>query len=115
MDNNCASVTFPDFTRGHWNDVKGYKHQYASAEEEAAVEASSKAWTAAWKAAGEKNNLWKLFDAMTKAETEWLKSQDINHPKGISRFSLGMPFFYAKKNYHILHTFLSLPAIPPCA
>ena len=58
MDNNCASVTFPDFTRGHWNDVKGYKHKYASAEEEAAVEASSKAWTAAWKAAGAKNNLW---------------------------------------------------------
>lgn len=70
MDNNCASVTFPDFTRGHWNDVKGYKHQYASAEEEAAVEASSKAWTAAWKAAGEKNNLWKFFDAMTKADAK---------------------------------------------
>lgn len=70
MDNNCASVTFPDFTRGHWNDVKGYKHKYASAEEEAAVEASSKAWTAAWKTAGEKNNLWKLFDAMTKADAK---------------------------------------------
>lgn len=70
MDNNCASVTFPDFTRGHWDDVKGYKHQYASAEEEAAVEASSKAWTAAWKAAGAKNNLWKLFDAMTKADAK---------------------------------------------
>lgn len=70
MDNNCASVTFPDFTRGHWDDVKGYKHEYASAEEEAAVEASSKAWTAAWKAAGEKNNLWKLFDAMTKADAK---------------------------------------------
>lgn len=70
MDNNCASVTFPDFTRGHWNDVKGYKHKYASAEEEAAVEASSKAWTAAWKSAGAKNNLWKLFDAMTKADAK---------------------------------------------
>lgn len=70
MDNNCASVTFPDFTRGHWNDVKGYKHKYASAEEEATVEASSKAWTAAWKAAGAKNNLWKLFDAMTKADAK---------------------------------------------
>lgn len=70
MDNNCASVTFPDFTRGHWNDVKGYKHKYASAEEEAAVEASSKAWTAAWKAAGAKNNLWKFFDAMTKADAK---------------------------------------------
>jgi hypothetical protein len=24
MDNNCAAVQFPDFTRGHWNDVKGF-------------------------------------------------------------------------------------------
>ena len=29
MDNNCASVAFPDFTRGNWNKVKGYKHAYA--------------------------------------------------------------------------------------
>ena len=26
MDNNCAAVAFPDFTRGEWNVVKGYKH-----------------------------------------------------------------------------------------
>ena len=25
MDNNCAPVAFPDFTRGEWNVVKGYK------------------------------------------------------------------------------------------
>ncbi|MDE6378358.1 MAG: Gfo/Idh/MocA family oxidoreductase, partial [Duncaniella sp.] len=29
MDNNCASVEFPDFTRGHWNDVKGFNHAWA--------------------------------------------------------------------------------------
>lgn len=22
MDNGCAAVAFPDFTRGHWNDIK---------------------------------------------------------------------------------------------
>ncbi|MGL5787989.1 MAG: Gfo/Idh/MocA family protein [Bacteroidales bacterium] len=35
MDNNCAAVAFPDFTRGDWNTVKGYKHAYASPEDEA--------------------------------------------------------------------------------
>ena len=29
MDNGCAPVAFPDFTRGHWNDVQGYSHAYA--------------------------------------------------------------------------------------
>ena len=37
MDHNCAAVEFPDFTRGHWNDVKGYKHAYASEADEQAV------------------------------------------------------------------------------
>lgn len=26
MDNNCAAVAFPDFTRGEWNKMQGYKH-----------------------------------------------------------------------------------------
>ena len=34
MDNNCAAVEFPDFTRGEWNVIKGYKFAYASLEEE---------------------------------------------------------------------------------
>ena len=25
MDNGCAAVAFPDFTRGEWNVTKGYK------------------------------------------------------------------------------------------
>ena len=37
QDNGCAAVAFPDFTRGEWNVVKGYKHAYASPEEEAAA------------------------------------------------------------------------------
>ena len=62
MDNNNASVAFPDFTRGHWNDVKGYKHAYAPAEEEAATEAAAEAYTAAHKDAVAKLNLWTLYD-----------------------------------------------------
>ena len=68
MDNNCAAVTFPDFTRGHWNDVKGYKHAFAEPEKEAAVEAKAEAYTAAQKAAVAKYNLWALYDAAQKAE-----------------------------------------------
>ena len=57
MDNNCAAVAFPDFTRGHWNDVKGYKHAYAPAAEEAAVEAKAIAYTEAVKAATAKEKV----------------------------------------------------------
>lgn len=29
IENGCAPVAVPDFTRGHWNDVQGYRHAYA--------------------------------------------------------------------------------------
>lgn len=29
LENNSAPVAIPDFTRGHWNDVKGYRHAFA--------------------------------------------------------------------------------------
>lgn len=29
IENNSAPVAVPDFTRGHWNDVKGFRHAYA--------------------------------------------------------------------------------------
>lgn len=54
MDNNCASVAIPDFTRGEWNKVKGYKHAYASPEEEAASMEKAKAFTAKLKEQGAK-------------------------------------------------------------
>ena len=54
MDNGCAAVSFPDFTRGHWNEVKGFKHAFASAEDEAATEAAAKAATAKLKEQGAK-------------------------------------------------------------
>jgi len=54
MDNGCAAVAFPDFTRGEWNVVKGYKHAYASPEEEAAAMEKAKAFTAKLKELGAK-------------------------------------------------------------
>ncbi|MCM1111300.1 MAG: Gfo/Idh/MocA family oxidoreductase [Clostridium sp.] len=68
MDNNSASVAFPDFTRNHWNDVKGYKHAWATPEEEAATEARADALTAAQKQAVADNNVWALYEAAQKAE-----------------------------------------------
>ena len=68
MDNNCAAVAFPDFTRGHWNDVKGYKHAYATPEQEAATEAAADAYTAAQKEAAAKLKLWELYDNFKSAE-----------------------------------------------
>jgi hypothetical protein len=34
MDNGCAPVAIPDFTRGHWNDQQGFQHAYATPEAE---------------------------------------------------------------------------------
>ena len=68
MDNNCASVAFPDFTRGHWSEVIGYKHAYAAPADEAATEAAADAYTAAQKEVTAKKNLWALYDAVMKAK-----------------------------------------------
>ena len=54
MDNGCAAVAFPDFTRGHWNDVQGYSHAFASPEDEAAVAARARAYTVKLKEEGAK-------------------------------------------------------------
>ena len=54
MDNNCAAVQFPDFTRGHWNDVKGFKHAFANPEDEAEAEKAAKEATAKLKEQGAK-------------------------------------------------------------
>lgn len=66
MDNGCAAVSFPDFTRGHWNEVKGYKHAYASEADEKQAEATADAFTAAQKAAVKQADLWTLYDNMKK-------------------------------------------------
>ncbi len=69
MDNNCAAVAVPDFTRGHWNDVKGFRHAYASAEDEAAAEEIAKASTAAQKEAAAEYDLWTLYDKLQSDPT----------------------------------------------
>ena len=68
MDNNCAAVTFPDFTRGYWNKVDGFKHVYATAEEEAKTEADAKAYTAAQKKVTSDFKLWTLYDDVKTAK-----------------------------------------------
>ena len=42
MDNNCAAVAFPDFTRGEWNKMQGYKHAFATPEDEEATSEKAK-------------------------------------------------------------------------
>lgn len=68
MDHNNASVAIPDFTRGHWNDVKGFRHAFAKADEEKAVETKAKAVTAAEKEATKKFDLWTLYDNVKNAK-----------------------------------------------
>ena len=64
MDNGNKPVEFPDFTRGHWNDVRSYKHAFASPEEEAAVSKANDEFTAKRKAEGAK--IWAKKDGKKK-------------------------------------------------
>ena len=64
MDNGNLPVEVPDFTRGHWNDVKGYRHAYASPEEEAKTAAIAKAFTEELKKKGAK--YWEKYDKKNK-------------------------------------------------
>ena len=57
MDHGCAPVAVPDFTRGEWNKVKGYRHAYASPEAEKATLEKAEAFTARLKEQGAKE--WK--------------------------------------------------------
>ena len=76
MDNGNCSVAFPDFTRGHWNDVKGYKHAWAAPAEEAAAEAAAEAYTEAQKIAVKKLNLWNLYDAAQSGDAAAVKAYE---------------------------------------
>lgn len=77
MDHNCAAVEFPDFTRGHWNDIKtGFNHAYASPADEAATEASAKAFTENMKAETAAKKLWeKYHKAQAKAKAKAAKAK----------------------------------------
>lgn len=50
MDNGNVPVVVPDFTRGHWNEQEGYRHHFASPEDEAATEQKAREYTARLKA-----------------------------------------------------------------
>ncbi|MBO1362247.1 Gfo/Idh/MocA family oxidoreductase [Prevotella sp. A2931] len=54
MDHGCMPVAVPDFTRGQWNTVKGYRHAFATPEEEAEVDKASAEFTAKLKEKGAK-------------------------------------------------------------
>jgi len=71
MDHNSAAVAFPDFTRGEWNRVKGFRHAYATPEQEAATEAAAKASTDAQKSLCAKKKLWEKYD---KAQSKQKKN-----------------------------------------
>lgn len=75
LDNDCSPVTFPDFTRGLWNKEKGYRHAYATPEQEAATEATANAYTKAYKEATAKLKLWTLYDNVQNAKTAAAKKK----------------------------------------
>ncbi|MBR6339805.1 MAG: Gfo/Idh/MocA family oxidoreductase [Alloprevotella sp.] len=68
MDNNCASVTVPDFTRGLWNRTKGYRHAYASAKEEAATESVARIVTETQKLIAQ--DAWEKYDKATDRQAK---------------------------------------------
>lgn len=85
MDNNCASVAFPDFTRGHWDEVKGFNHAYATAEEEAATDAAAKTFTQAQKAAVAKYNLWELYETVQNADENGKAKAQKTYDKALAK------------------------------
>ena len=56
MDHGCAPVAFPDFTRGHWQDLPAYRHAFASPADEA--EAAQKAHDATLRLKAEGAKAW---------------------------------------------------------
>lgn len=62
MDHNNASVAFPDFTRGEWQNQSGFRHAYASEEEEKAQEEAAQKSTKAQKETTAKKKLWEHYD-----------------------------------------------------
>ena len=86
LDDDCSPVTFPDFTRGLWNKEKGYRHAYATPEQEAATEATANAYTKAYKEATAKLKLWTLYDNMMNAKTDAAKKKaQVALNKGVAK------------------------------
>ena len=64
MDNGNIPVEVPDFTRGEWNKVKGFRHAYASPADEAQAAADAMDFTAKLKEKGKK--YWEKVDKAAK-------------------------------------------------
>ena len=62
MDHNNCAVSFPDFTRGYWNLQKGFRHAFASPQDEAEAEAAAKLFTAWQKELTSSEKLWEKYD-----------------------------------------------------
>lgn len=62
LENGNASVSFPDFTRGFWNQQKGFRHAYATPADEVATETAAKASTENLKQLTIKKKLWEKYD-----------------------------------------------------
>jgi predicted dehydrogenase len=71
MDHGNIPVEVPDFTRGHWNDVKGFSHAFATPEDEAATDAAGKTFTAQLKEKGAK-----YWAKIAKQEAKLAKKAD---------------------------------------
>ena len=99
MNNNCAAVTFPDFTRGHWNDVKGYTHAYATPDQEAAQETYAAAYTAAQKEATVKLNLWTLYDAAKNAKGKKKIAAEKKYKRAIQELNTQIENILKKKKF----------------
>ncbi len=54
MNNGNLPVQVPDFTRGQWNTIHGYRHAWAAPDDEAATRAAARAFTEQLKAKGAK-------------------------------------------------------------
>ena len=74
MDHNCAAVAFPDFTRGEWNKIKGYRHAYANPQDEAAQEAVAAQVTKKQKDVTASLKLWELYDAQKGGDAKAVKA-----------------------------------------
>lgn len=86
MDHNCASVSVPDFTRGDWNKRQGFRHAYASPEEEKATEQSAQSYSDRQKEQVKLCKLWELYDA----QKEGKKNASKNYQKAVEKYHKAM-------------------------
>ena len=76
MDNGCAAVAFPDFTRGHWDEVKGFHHAFATPEEEAYTQLAAETATLQQKTLGMKEWLAGVKKGTVTANAERINKQN---------------------------------------